>query len=87
MVTMLGFFLVLFIERAHGREMKAIHLKLDELIAAQEGASNRLIRVEEAPESVLHSAHDALKELAEQKEPHESVSIDQTDFFCEIDAA
>ena len=82
-VTVVGFLMLFFVERSHGREMKAINLKLDELIAAQVGASNRLIRAEDAPEAELNLAHQALQTLAASKDPHEAVSIEQTDFFDE----
>ena len=86
-VSLIGFLLLFFVERSHGRDMKAINLKLDELLAAQVGASNRLIRVEEAPEEVVHLAHAALHSLAATKAPHEAVSIEHTDFFEEHELA
>lgn len=84
-VTLLGFLLLFIIERDHAREMKAIQLKLDELLAAQPGASNRLIRAEEASENVLHLAHEALHDIALTKAAHEAVSIEHSNFFKEND--
>jgi low affinity Fe/Cu permease len=80
-VTLLGFLMVFFIERTHAKEMKVLNLKLDELLGAHEGASNRLIRAEDEPEEFIHNAHDALHDLAERKGVHEAVSIDHTRFF------
>jgi low affinity Fe/Cu permease len=82
-VSLIGFLFFFYIERSHGREMKAIHLKLDELLAAQAGASNRLIRAEEASEETLNLAHEALHLVASNAESHAVVSIDHTDFFEE----
>jgi len=84
-VTVVSFILLFLLERSHGKEMKAIHLKLDELLAAQVGASNRLIRAEEASEISLEQAHEALHVLAAQKAPHEVVSIENTNFFDEFE--
>ncbi|HEY9757490.1 MAG TPA: low affinity iron permease family protein [Oculatellaceae cyanobacterium] len=80
-VTVLGFAMVFLIERAHAREAKAIHLKLDELLAALPGASNRLIKAEEAPESALHLAHHALHEISAEHDVHAAFSIEHTGFF------
>ncbi|HEY9684347.1 MAG TPA: low affinity iron permease family protein [Drouetiella sp.] len=82
-VSFLGFVLLFLIERTHAQDMKAIHLKLDELLAALPGASNRLIKAEEAPESVLHLAHHALHEVASERAAHEPVSIEHSGFFEE----
>lgn len=62
-------FLHLFlIQRIHNKDMKAIHLKLDELIASKDGANNSLIKAEIAPEKVLDELHEAYEELAEATE-------------------
>ncbi len=84
-VTIVSFILLFLLERSHGKEMKAIHLKLDELLAAQVGASNRLIRAEDASEVSLDHAQAALHVLAAQKAPHEVVSIENTNFFDEFE--
>jgi low affinity Fe/Cu permease len=55
--------------------MKALHLKLDELIATINGANNRLIKAEEAPEHVVDELHRAYTELAENV-PHPTEPID-----------
>jgi low affinity Fe/Cu permease len=45
--------MTLFIQRAEHRDTQAIHAKLDELLKAQEGASDRLKDVdEEEPEEI-----------------------------------
>jgi low affinity Fe/Cu permease len=43
----------------------AVQLKLNEIVAALEGASNRLIGVEELSESELLALHDRYEKLAE----------------------
>src|SRR5262249_29641201 len=44
--TIVTFLMVFLIQRAQNKDSQAIHLKLNELVAAVKGASNRLINVE-----------------------------------------
>src|SRR5215212_7417578 len=44
--TIITFLMVFLIQRAQNKDALAIHLKLNEIVAAMEGASNRLIDVE-----------------------------------------
>src|SRR5437660_12154366 len=45
--TIITFLMVFVIQHSQNKEMKAIQIKLDELIGATGGASNKLIDVEE----------------------------------------
>src|SRR3954471_15931287 len=45
--TIITFLMVFVIQQSQNKDTVAIHLKLNELIAATEGASNRLIDVED----------------------------------------
>src|SRR6266849_5421885 len=49
-ISVITFLLVLFLERTQHKESQAIQLKLNEIVAALEGASNRLIGVENVTE-------------------------------------
>src|SRR4051812_37572196 len=51
--TIVTFLMVFLIQRAQNKDAIAIHLKLNELVAAVEGASNRLIDVESLSEKDL----------------------------------
>ena len=51
--TVVTFLMVFLIQRAQNKDAKAIQLKLNELVAAMEGASNRLIDVEDLDEEEL----------------------------------
>lgn len=65
--TIITFLMVFLIQRAQNKDSKAIHLKLNELVAAVQGASNRLINVESLSEeelTTLHSHYCKLVELA-----------------------
>src|SRR5262245_36308738 len=48
--TIITFLMVFVIQRAQNKDSKAMALKLNELIAAMQGASNRLIDVESLSE-------------------------------------
>lgn len=63
-VGMLSFLTIFAFQRSQNKEMKAIQIKLDELIASSENASNRLIKAEEAPEHVLDQVHEIYKDVA-----------------------
>jgi len=48
--TIVTFLMVFLIQRTQNKDAQAIHLKLNEMVAALEGASNRLIDVEDLNE-------------------------------------
>jgi len=52
--TIVTFLMVFLIQRAQNKDSIALHLKLNELIAAEKGASNRLIDAEDLSESELN---------------------------------
>ena len=51
--TSVTFLMVFLIQRTQNKDSLALHLKLNELVAAVEGASNRLIDVEDLSEQEL----------------------------------
>jgi low affinity Fe/Cu permease len=55
--TVVTFLMVFLIQRSQNKESLAVQLKLNELIAAMEGASNRLIDVEDLNEDELVALH------------------------------
>lgn len=61
---MFSFLTIFIFQRTQSKDLKAMHLKLDELLASSETASNRLIKAEEAPERVLDQVHEIYKEVA-----------------------
>ena len=65
--TVVTFLMVFLIQRAQNKESKIVQLKLSEIVAALQGASNRLIDVEGLSEQeleVLHRHYQALAKLA-----------------------
>ena len=64
--TIVTFLMVFLIQRSQNKDALAIHLKLNELVAAVEGASNRLIDVEDLSEEELIELHRRFQRLVEQ---------------------
>ena len=67
--TIITFLMVFLIQRAQNKDSQAIHVKLDELVASIEGASNRLIDVESLDEeemATLHRYYGRLVEIAKR---------------------
>lgn len=63
--TIITFLMVFLIQRAQNKDSQAIHLKLNELVAAMEGASNRLINSESLTEQELKTLHEHYCKLVE----------------------
>lgn len=63
--TIVTFLMVFLIQRAQNKDALAIHLKLNELVAAMEGSSNRLIDVEDLTEEEIETLHKHFRKLAE----------------------
>ena len=80
--TIVTFLMVFLIQRAQNKDAQAVHLKLNEVIAAIGGASNRLVNVETLPEDELrrlHARFSRLLELAEREgRPSASHSVEET---------
>jgi low affinity Fe/Cu permease len=61
--TIITFLMVFLIQRAQNKDSLALHLKLNEVVAAMKGASNRLIDVESLSEEEIKSLHRYYCEL------------------------
>lgn len=55
--------MVFLIQRSQNKDALAIHLKLNEIVAALAGASNRLIDVEDLTEKEIQTLHKHYQEL------------------------
>ena len=65
--TIITFLMVFLIQRTQNKDALAIHMKLNEIVAALEGASNNLIDVEDLTEGeieTLHTHYQALVKMA-----------------------
>ena len=63
--TIVTFLMVFLIQRAQNKDSLALQLKLNELVAAVDGASNRLISVEDLSEKELETLHQHYRRLVE----------------------
>ena len=61
--TIVTFLMVFLIQRSQNKDALAIHLKLNEIVAALEGASNRLIDVEDLTEAEIKTLHKHYQRL------------------------
>lgn len=79
--TIVTFLMVFVIQQSQNKDSLAIQLKLNELIAAEERASNRLIVVEDLTQAeleVLKKFYIRLSDLArDQNDLHSSHSVDE----------
>jgi len=78
--TIVTFLMVFLIQQSANKDSVALHLKLNELLAANKNASNRMIGIEDLDEQDLREVAALYVKLAEraaegaQKQPH---SIDE----------
>jgi low affinity Fe/Cu permease len=73
--TIVTFLMVFLIQRAQNKDSLAIQIKLNELLASQQGASNRLINLEDWSEDEIVALHERFSRLSER--------LDQAASDCE----
>src|SRR6201994_1128858 len=69
--TIVTFLMVFLIQKSQNKDSKAIHLKLNELLASHQGASNRMVNLEDLSEKdldQLHKFYVRLSDLAEKED-------------------
>jgi low affinity Fe/Cu permease len=85
--TIVTFLMVFIIQQSQNKDTMAVQLKLNELIACNKKASNRLIDIEDLTEQeliVLKKFYIKLSDLAEKEQDlYSSHSIDEADTFHE----
>lgn len=71
--TIVTFLMVFLIQKTQNKDSKAIQIKLNELIASYEKASNRLVDIEDLTEEELDKLHKHYEKLSKQsKEQQDS---------------
>jgi low affinity Fe/Cu permease len=80
--TIITFLMVFLIQKAQNKDSKAIHLKLNELIAAHDGASNRMVDIEDLTEKELDQLHQFYTKLYQLAKKENSLTSSHS-----IDAA
>ena len=63
--TIVTFLMVFLIQRTQNKDALAIHIKLNEIVAALEGASNRLIDVEDLDEAEIEILSQHFRKLSQ----------------------
>jgi low affinity Fe/Cu permease len=63
--TIVTFLMVFLIQRSQNIDAHAIQLKLNEIVAAVKGASNRLINIEDLSEEELETLHKHYQQLVD----------------------
>ena len=69
--TIVTFLMVFLIQKSQNKDSKAIHLKLNEILASHEGSSNRMVDIEDLTEEELdhlHKFYVKLSDLAEKED-------------------
>ena len=86
--TIITFLMVFLIQKAQNKDSLAIQLKLNELVAAHEFASNRLVDIENIPEAelkIIQKYYTQLSQLTKGEESlQQSHSIDEAKQMNEI---
>lgn len=68
--TIVTFLMVFLIQKAQNKDSKAVHLKLNELLASHEGTSNRMVNIEDLSEDELdhlYKFYIKLSDLAQKE--------------------
>jgi low affinity Fe/Cu permease len=76
--TIVTFLMVFLIQRAQNKDSIAVQLKLNEVVAALEGSSNRLINVEDLSEQELDTLHTYYRRLAQLAKENGGVTDSHT---------
>jgi low affinity Fe/Cu permease len=69
--TVVTFLMVFLIQNTQNRDAKAIHLKLDELIRAMNGARNGLLNLEALSDEELKRLQEEFEKLSQKREQEE----------------
>jgi low affinity Fe/Cu permease len=80
--TIITFLMVFLIQKAQNKDSRAVHMKLNELIAAMEGASNRMVNIEDLSEHELEQIHKFYVRLSQLAKNEDNLGCTHT-----IDAA
>lgn len=73
--TIITFLMVFLIQRTQNKDSRAIHLKLNELVASLKGPSNRLIDVEDMSEEELLTLSKYFHRLSEMSRKEKDLSV------------
>jgi low affinity Fe/Cu permease len=80
--TIVTFLMVFLIQKSQNKDSKAIHLKLNEILASHQGASNRMVDIEDLSEQELDQLHKFYVQLSELAQKEDDITCTHS-----IDAA
>jgi len=80
--TIVTFLMVFLIQKSQNKDSKAIHLKLNEILASHEGSSNRMVDIEDLTEAELDQLHKFYVKLSDLAEKEDDITCTHS-----IDAA
>ena len=80
--TIVTFLMVFLIQKSQNKDSKAVHLKLNELLASHQGASNRMVDIEDLTEIELDHLHKFYVKLSDLAEAEDDITCTHS-----IDAA
>src|ERR1700712_2452856 len=80
--TIVTFLMVFLIQKSQNKDSKAVHLKLNELLASHQGASNRMVDIEDITENELDQLHKFYVQLSDLAEKEDDITCTHS-----IDAA
>jgi low affinity Fe/Cu permease len=63
--TVVTFLMVFLIQKSQNKDSKAIHLKLNELLASHNGTSNRMVSIEDLTEEELDHLYKFYRQLSD----------------------
>ena len=79
--TIVTFLMVFLIQNTQNRDSEAMHVKMDELIRALEGAHNALLDLEELDDRTLDTIRERYRKLASKA--REDIEAGKRDIGCE----
>lgn len=80
--TIVTFLMVFLIQKSQNKDSKAVHLKLNEILASHQGASNRMVNLEDLTEEELDQLHKFYVQLSDLAEEEDDITCTHS-----IDAA
>jgi low affinity Fe/Cu permease len=72
--TIVTFLMVFLIQKSQNKDSKAIHLKLNELLASHEGTSNRMVNIEDLTEEELDHLYKFYRKLSALAEKENNIT-------------
>lgn len=77
--TIITFLMVFLIQSTQNRDTEALHIKLDELIRATQGAHNAMLDLEEMEEEKLDEVRERYETIAKDARQNENPDTDTPD--------